>query len=226
MPSPSIPPALLSHFEQIDLSTLEKVISQMKSSTCTLDTIPTRVFKDVLQTIGPNILTIINGSLSSGVFPYSFKAALVQPLLKKPSLDPLVLNNFRPISKLSFLSKILEKIVSIQLVSFMNFNNIFEDFQSGFRAGHSTETTLVKVTNDLLLAADVGECSVLLLLDLSSAFDTVDHSILIQRLEKWVGIRGQALNWFRSYLNDRSFSVVIGEASSSQAPLSSGVPQG
>ena len=173
-----------------------------------------------------HIVSILNRSISTGVFPSSLKSALVQPLLKKPSLDPLVLNNFRPISKLSFLSKILEKVVSNQLISFMNFNSVFEKFQSGFRTLHSTETALLKVTNDLLLAADIGDCSVLFLLDLSSAFDTVDHLILIERLEHWVGIKDAALDWLTSYLTGRSFSVVIGEASSTRAPFTCGVPQG
>ena len=116
--------------------------------------------------------------------------------------------------------------MSVQLLDFMTLNNTFEVFQSGFRALHSTETALLKVTNDLLLAADSGNCSMLVLLDLSSAFDTVDHAILIKRLETWVGIENTALNLFRSYLADRSFSVMIGEASSSPVPLSCGVPQG
>ena len=108
----------------------------------------------------------------------------------------------------------------------MTQNSVFEELQSGFRACHSTETALIKVSNDLLLNADNGDCSILMLLDLSSAFDTVHHSILINRLEQWVGIKGTALDWFRSYLSDRSFSVVIGEASSSQVPFTCGVPQG
>ena len=108
----------------------------------------------------------------------------------------------------------------------MNFNSVFEKFQSGFRTLHSTETTLLKVTNDLLMAADSGDSSVLFLLDLSSAFDTVDHPILIERLEHWVGISDVALAWLSSYLTGRSLAVVIGETSSSQAPLTCGVPQG
>ena len=98
--------------------------------------------------------------------------------------------------------------------------------QSGFCTLHSTETALLKVTNDLLQAADIGDGSVLFLLDLSSAFDTVDHLILIEILEHWVGIKDAALDWLTSYLTGRSFSVVIGEASSTRAPFTCGVPQG
>ncbi len=113
-----------------------------------------------------------------------------------------------------FLSKILEKIVFIQLTSFINQNDLFEKFQSGFRSHHSTETALVKVTNDLLLTADSGRYSVLILLDLSSAFDTVDHNVLLNRLKNVVGVSDVALDWFTSYLTGRSFSIRLGEASS------------
>lgn len=131
---------------------------------------------------------------------------------------------FRPISRLPFLLKILEKIVFTQLISYLNHNNICEKFQSGFRTLHSTETALMKVANDLILAADPGDCSVLILLDLTLAFDAVDHTILLGRLEQWVGISGLALNC--SYLSNRTFSVTIGSYTSSVADISCGVPPG
>ncbi len=91
------------------------------------------------------------------------------------------------------LSKILEKVVSAQLCSFLQKNYLCEDFQSGFRPRHSTETALVKITNDLLLASDQGCISLLVLLDLSAAFDTIDHDILVDPLQNYTGIQGQAL---------------------------------
>ncbi len=120
----------------------------------------------------------------------------------------------------------MERVVFNQLKSFLDEFSIFEKFQSGFKPRHSTETALLRVSNDLLLAVDSGNSAVLVLLDLTSAFDMVSHSILLSRLEECVGIKGIALKWFQSYLTDRSFSVHLGEFSSSAAPLSCGVPQG
>ena len=159
-------------------------------------------------------------------YPSSFKHALVQPLLKKPGLDPHLPCSYRPISKLSFISKLLEKIISTQLIDHLQHNNLFETFQSGFRALHSTETALVKVTNDLLMTLDNGDSSILVLLDLSAAFDTVNHSILVKRLESWVGLGGTALQLLHSYLSNRTMSVVVNNSTSSSAHLTCGVPQG
>ncbi len=134
--------------------------------------------------------------------------------------------NYRPISNLSFMSKILEKVVSAQFCSFLLKNYIYEEFQSGFRPRHSTETALVKITNDLLLASDQGCISLLVLLDLSAAFDNIDHDILIDRLQNYTGIQGQALRWFRSYLSDRYQFVYLNGEASQLSPVKYGVPQG
>ncbi len=124
------------------------------------------------------------------------------------------LGNFRPISNLPFISKILERVVFTQLHSFLKFNSLYDTFQSGFRKLHSTESALLKVTNDIMLATYNGSAVALVLLDLSSAFDMVDHTILISRLENLVGIQDTVLKWFRSFLNNRKFSIHIGKHTS------------
>ena len=127
------------------------------------------------------ITSIINHSLKTGVFPHCFKKALVTPLLKKPNLDKNDLKNYRPVSNLSFLSKIMEKIVLRQLIEYLQNNDLLPKHQSAYRQSHSTETALLRVTNDILQMLDSGNLSILSLLDLSSAFDTIDHTILLDR---------------------------------------------
>lgn len=183
---------------------------------------PPRFFKEVLATIGPSVLEIVSSSLSSGTVPLDLKYTVVRPLLKKTDLDPSLCSNFRPISNLSFISRILERVVHKQLWYYW----ITELFQSGFKALHSTESALLKVSNDIVLSTDSGKFVDLVLLDLSAAFDTVDHSILISHLEHCVGIKGVALNWFQSYLTDRRFCVKFDNFASSTAALPHGVPRG
>ncbi len=146
--------------------------------------------------------------------------------LKKLQLDPKGLVNYRPISNLPFLSKILENVVSSQLYSFLEKNGICEDFQSGFRPYHRTETALIRVTNDLLLSSDRGCISLLVLLDLSAAFDTINHNILLNRLENFVGISGSSLAWFKSYLSDHHQFVAVKEEVSYRSQVQYGLPQG
>ena len=220
------PDIYLDSFSPIDLHKLTSLISLSKSSTCLLDPIPTRLLREALPSVSSSVLNMINLSLVTGYGPQLFKTAVIKPLLKKPTLDPGVLANYRPISNLPFLSKILEKAVASQLREFLRHYSLYEEFQSGFRAHHSTETALVKVTNDLLLASNKDLVSILVLLDLSAAFDTIDHHILLHRLEYLIGIKGTALNWFKSYLSDRFQFVHVNDKPSIRTKVSYGVPQG
>ncbi len=185
------PKEKLQCFTTIGQDELNKLITASKPTTCLLDPVPTKLLKESLPVAEEPLLNIINSSLSLGHIPKPFKLAVIKPLIKKPKLDPCELANYRPISNLLFMSKILEKVVSAQLCSFLQKKYIYEEFQSGFRPRHSTETALVKITNDLLLASDQGCILLLVLLDLSAAFDTIDHDILIDRLQNYTGIQGQ-----------------------------------
>uniref|UniRef100_A0A3B1JTA7 Reverse transcriptase domain-containing protein n=1 Tax=Astyanax mexicanus TaxID=7994 RepID=A0A3B1JTA7_ASTMX len=216
----------LEVFNPLPQLELEKIISSSNSTTCTLDAVPTKLLKQVLPDIIKPLLMIVNSSLTLGHVPKAFKTAVIKPLIKKPNLDPTVLSNYRPISNLPFISKILEKAVAQQLCSYLQRNQIYEKFQSGFRPHHSTETALVRITNDLLIAADQGCASLLVLLDLSAAFDTIDHTILLERLENMVGVTGTALSWFKSYLNGRYQFVRINDMSSSYTKVRHGIPEG
>ncbi len=142
-----------------------------------------------------------------GLFQTPWKP-VVKPLLKKRNLDN---TNYRPISNLPFIGKIIEKVVFNQLNKYLNSNGYLDNFQFGFRAHHSTETALIKIINDIRLNSDTGKTSVLVLLDLSAAFDTVNHNILLQRLENRVRLSGMVHKWFRSYLVERGYYVSIGE---------------
>ncbi len=222
------PKEKLQCFTTIGREELNKLITASKPTTCLLDPVPAKLLKELSPIAEEPLLNIINSSLSLGHVPKPFKLAVIKPLIKKPQLDPSELANYRPISNLPFMSKILEKVVSAQLCSFLQINlcDLCEEFQSGFRPHHSTETALVKITNDLLLASDQGCISLLVLLDLSAVFDTIDHDILIDRLQNYTGIQGQALRWFRSYLSDRYHFVYLNGESSQLSPVKYGVPQG
>ena len=119
------------------------------------------------------------------------------------------MNNYRPISNLCFIAKILEKLVLLQVSSYLNSHNLYNTCQSAYRPGHSTETALLKVVNDLFLSLNKGNISVLALLDFSSAFDTIDHTILVHRLHTDFGFTDTVLQWFSSYLTDRTHKVSL-----------------
>ncbi len=182
--------------------------------------------KELLPVAEEPLLNIINSSLSLGHIPKPFKLAVIKPLIKKPKLDPCELANCMAILNLPFMSNILEKVVCSIVLLAKKKKYIYEEFQSGFRPRHSTETALVQITNDLLLASDQGCISLLVLLDLSAAFDTIDHDILIDQLQNYTSIQGQALRWFRSYLSDRYHFVYLNGQASQLSTVKYGVPQG
>ena len=176
------------------------------------------------------ITDIINTSLRDGIVPESFKRALVKPPLKKPGLE-LLEKNYRPVSNLSYISKLVEHVVAVQLVTHIERHGMMEAHQSAYHSSCSMETALLKVKTDIIQALDNQEVECLILLDLSVAFDTIDHDIPLSRLKSRFAVTGVVLKWLGSYLKDRSQAVEIGVplsggSRSEFAKMRLGIPQG
>ena len=176
----------------------------------------------MLQHIALVLVNVINASIATGSVPELMKVAHVRPLLKKPSLETEFLKHYRPVSNLSFLSKLLEKVVTERLTQHLQENNM----QSAYRPRHSTKSAILRVTNDILRAVDRQRMTILVLLDLSAAFDMIDHERLWHRMSTRLNVKDSALNCFRSYLHLRSQVVVIEANISESRNLEYGAPQG
>ena len=217
------------NLENIRPATDEEVkalILSYSNKSCELDPIPTWLLKICINELLPILTAVINSSLSTGEFPEQCKHAIVRPLLKKDNLDPDELKNYRPVSNLHLISKIIEKLVVQRLEDHLCKYSLFDPLQSAYRSGHSTETTLVKINNDIVSSLDGGQCVILASLDLSSAFDTVDHAIFLRRLQDMYGICNTFQKWFDSYLTNRQPRVCINTSFSNPRYLKCGVPQG
>ena len=215
-----------SDLQLCSMEDLEAIIKSSPTKSCDLDPIPTFLLKEFLDQLLPFILLMCNKSLSTGTLPPSQKRAIVMPRLKKKGMDLSDPGSFRPISNLSFLSKILEKIVVGQLMPYLVESDLLPKFQSGYRSHHSTETLLARLLSDLHTSIDNGEVTILALLDVSAAFDSVDHNILIRRLRASFGINSRALDWLESFVRGRTQSVRIGSLRSEWRVIGTGVPQG
>ena len=207
------------------LTVKECILSSARKS-CELDPIPSKLLIECLDSILPSLTDQFNSSLATGIFPQCFKSALVTPILKKMCLDHNDLNNYRPVSNLCFIAKILENLVLSQVSSYLNYHNLYNTCQSAYHPGHSTETALLKVGSDLFISPNKGNISVLALLDSSSAFDTIDHPILVHRLHTDIGLTDTVLQRSSSYLTNRTHYISLSNHCSSFAPVHSGVPLG
>ncbi len=213
--------AMLRNLRPTTDDEIRQLIMSRSNKSCELDPLPTWLLKRCLDELLPLLTRICNASLASGEFPQQYKSAIIRPLLKKSNLDSNELKNYRPVSNLHFISKILEKLVVNRLDDHMREHNLYDPLQSAYRSEHSTETGLMKLNNDILSSLDHGRCTVLVSLDLTAAFDTVDHSIFII-----YGVSHTALQWFRSYLDGRDNRVNIDGSMSTRSIVTSGVPQG
>ena len=187
---------------------------------------PTFLIKECIDILLPSITKLVNFSLSEGLVPDGLKKAVVTPLIKKASLPVEDLKNYRPVSRLSFISKLVERVVAKQMVDHIHRHDLDNSYQSAYKPGHSTETALLSIKNDIHLSLSRGEATALVLLDLSAVFDTIDHSTLLGCLLDWFSVGGSALKWFSSYLTECSQSVKICSTLSNLQKLLFGVPQG
>ena len=187
------------------------------------DLINSSLIKQVVHAISLPLTFVINSSISTGVVPDDMKIARVTPIFKAG--DPTIVNNYRPISVLTSFSKIIERVVYIRTVQFLDKYKTLSNNQYGFRANHSTTHAIIQIINKKSTDLDNFSSTTGIFLDLSKAFDTVDHDILLSKLE-YYGIRGVALEWFRSYLSNRQQFVSINGTQSLPCNICCGVPQG
>ena len=212
------------NFQTIEQDTVKKIIKDLKPKTSSGDDgISMKIIKLISSSLIPSLTILINQSLVTGIFPHQMKLAKVLPFMKKPNVFDL--GNFRPISLLSSLSKILEKCVFDQVYSYFEENKLFYCSQYGYRKCHSTDYACVDRVDKIMLDLDKGETPLCFFLDLSKAFDTLNHNILLSKL-RYYGIDERVIKWFRSYLSDRSQYVEIDNVSSSIKSTNTGVPQG
>ena len=201
-------------------------IRKLPDKSCALDVLPTPQLKSVAELIAPFVCELFYRSLTTTTVPDVFKFTYITPRLKKQDLDSADVRSYRPISNLSMLSKLFERLVHRQMLDYLNRHRLLPRLQSAYRQHHSTKTAVLRVLADSLHAVDTGDLSILALLDLSAAFDTVDHDILLQRLKTSFGVVSVACDWFRSYLTGRVQCVRRGSSKSATVVLRFGVPQG
>jgi hypothetical protein len=216
----------LCNFRHLSTNDIITAVRLLPDKQCISDPLPTQLLKENIDVLSPFLVELFNRSLENSVVPSTFKAAYITPLLKKADCDPADLKSYRPISNLSVISKLLERLVARQLIDYLTQSKLLPELQSAYRANHSTETAILKVLGDILQAVDSGDLAVLTLLDLSAAFDTVDHETLLRRLNVSFGLCGAVIEWFTSYLDGRTQFVRCGRISSKRLRVLFGVPQG
>ena len=213
----------ITSFSEITPDEFDEILSRCRRTFCTLDLLQ---FKNLeLDGFKPYLLKIINNIFKTGIFPKEEKCAIIYPYIKDLKGDIEDFNNYRPVSNISFIGKIYEQCIYYRLAEYINRNELLPIYQSAYRKNHSTESALTKVYNDIIVAKDEGLCTMMVYLDLSAAFDTIDHSLLKSELFH-LGIRGRALDLVSSYLEGRTVQVQVKDKLSSPRPLLFGVPQG
>ena len=217
---------VFNEFKLLLLEDLQKLMQTMTNKFCCLDPIPTWLLNECFDKLGPVLVKLINLSLKFGTFPHCYKNAVIKPTVKDYKASTDSLSNYRPVSNISFVSKLIEKAVLNQLDCHLKSNDLYCSSQSGYQRFHSCETLNIRMFDDVLKSIDEGSTVALLLLDMSAAFDTVDHGVLLKLLNENYGLTDMVLNWFKDYLHGRTCSVNISDCFSDAICLLFGVPQG
>lgn len=210
-------------FKYVDAETISKVINNIKSKATGPDELPPISFKILSEFIPEPIANIINSSFDCGIFPKELKNIAITPIPKVS--DPQSLSHFRPISNANFLLKIFATITCTQLNEYIESNKLISKHQSGFRKNHSCTTTILNLTEEIHKIISHKKCMVLILLDFSNAFGSVDHGRLIQVLQS-IGIRDNTLKWFKSFLMGWKQIVKQGDSKSDPLIIKRGIIQG
>ena len=211
-------------FTEIDDMTVKKVIDSLQAKNSSgFDGYSTKSLKHITPAIIKPLTLLTQQVLTTGIFPDKLKLAKVIPIYKKG--EQALINNYRPISLLPVISKVLEKIIANQISSFFERNELFSRNQYGFRAAHCTEHAAIELTDRIITKMDNNEIPIGIFLDLSKAFDTINHKILLSKL-KYYGISGVPLQLLDNYLTNRSQYVVIKNIKSNTLQITTGVPQG
>jgi len=220
------PQCQLDCFSSVSESDVLEAIKSLPTKQCDLDPMPTWLLKTNSSFITRFLTELFNISLLSGDVSLYLKSAYIIPRLKKSDLNDNETKNYRPISNLPVLAKLFERIVAKQLLTYLKLHDLLPWLQSAYQTSHSTETALLKVTSDILSALDKVDLVALTLLELSAAFHTVNHDILLRQIRMSYEISRVALNWFLSYLTRRKHHERYGGRCSETSLVHYGVPQG
>ena len=223
---PDFPVKSFNRFRPVRIEETKNIIKNLNKTTCSIDPFNFKHFdfENIVENLAQIFHDIVNVALKTGIFPVSEKNAVVKPLIKG-SKDTENLASYRPVFHTSFLSKFIEKCVLLQLLEHMESFNAIPKMQSAYKKFHSVETAITKIYNDLIIKKSTGKCSMLILLDLSAAFDCIDQEILLDDLRN-LGIGGEVLSLLESYLRGRFFKVEIGDSSSQSVEMTTGICQG
>ncbi len=215
----------LLSFKPTNEEEITGILKEFGVKTSVEDPIPASILKLIINEAVPTLTMLVNDSLRTGSMD-GIKLSILDPLLKKSGLDTESKKNYRPVNNLLFMSKLIERVVLSRLNTHMTCHNLHCDSNFGYKKFHSTETMMLGLVDEVLSGFDENKCTIILFLDLSAAFDTIDHEKLLKILSEEIGIGGVALQWFRSFLIGRTQKVKIGNVFSKICEVLFGAPQG